>query len=47
MAQRAQQIASHLNFPTGLLAGQVAIVSPEAAWNRSPKLLSLPCDPLT
>jgi hypothetical protein len=27
MAQRAQQIASHLNYPAGLLAGQVAIVS--------------------
>ncbi|OBT83893.1 hypothetical protein VE02_08382 [Pseudogymnoascus sp. 03VT05] len=26
MAQRAQQIASHLNFPAGLLAGQVAIM---------------------
>ncbi|KAK5044859.1 hypothetical protein LTR84_010397 [Exophiala bonariae] len=27
MAQRAQQIASHLNYPAGLLAGQVAIVT--------------------
>ncbi|OAP63310.1 hypothetical protein AYL99_02537 [Fonsecaea erecta] len=27
MAQRAQQIASHLNYPSGLLAGQVAIIT--------------------
>ncbi|EXJ87816.1 3-oxoacyl-[acyl-carrier protein] reductase [Capronia coronata CBS 617.96] len=27
MAQRAQQIAGHLNYPTGLLAGQTAIIT--------------------
>ncbi|EXJ82955.1 3-oxoacyl-[acyl-carrier protein] reductase [Capronia epimyces CBS 606.96] len=27
MAQRAQQIAGHLNYPSGLLAGQVAIIT--------------------
>jgi 3-oxoacyl-[acyl-carrier protein] reductase len=27
MAQRAAQIASHLNYPKGLLAGQVAIIT--------------------
>ncbi|KIW23452.1 uncharacterized protein PV07_11646 [Cladophialophora immunda] len=27
MAQRAQQIASHLNYPSGMLAGQVAIIT--------------------
>ncbi|KAJ9493963.1 hypothetical protein LTR99_010897 [Exophiala xenobiotica] len=27
MAQRAQQIASHLNYPSGLLTGQVAIIT--------------------
>jgi 3-oxoacyl-[acyl-carrier protein] reductase len=27
MAQRAQQIASHLNFPQGMLAGQTAIIT--------------------
>ncbi|KAL2419236.1 3-oxoacyl-[acyl-carrier-protein] reductase FabG [Exophiala dermatitidis] len=27
MAQRAQQIAGHLNYPSGLLAGQTAIVT--------------------
>jgi S-adenosylhomocysteine hydrolase len=27
MAQRAAQIASHLNYPNGLLAGQVAIIT--------------------
>ena len=26
-AQRAQQIAGHLNYPRGLLAGQVAIIT--------------------
>ena len=27
MAQRAAQIANHLNYPSGLLAGQVAIIT--------------------
>lgn len=27
MASRAQQIAGHLNWPQGLLAGQVAIIT--------------------
>jgi len=27
MAQRAAQIAGHLNYPSGLLAGQVAIIT--------------------
>jgi 3-oxoacyl-[acyl-carrier protein] reductase len=27
MAERAAQIASHLNYPKGLLAGQVAIIT--------------------
>ncbi|KAL6245029.1 hypothetical protein RBB50_007804 [Rhinocladiella similis] len=27
MAQRAQQIAGHLNYPSGMLAGQVAIIT--------------------
>jgi 3-oxoacyl-[acyl-carrier protein] reductase len=27
MAQRAAQIAGHLNYPNGLLAGQVAIIT--------------------
>jgi len=27
MAQRAAQIAGHLNYPQGLLAGQVAIIT--------------------
>lgn len=27
MAERASQIAGHLNYPKGLLAGQVAIIT--------------------
>lgn len=27
MAERAAQIASHLNYPKGMLAGQVAIIT--------------------